>query len=125
MFAEGSIEDNAQAPLHFQDGVPHDWTLQAHWDNAGLLVWSVSPVEPVAALLLDLGPIALADYNATLQGGTAGDHLHGVISARPGPWFDWYRDIIDPALRTPSQVARLKAEVAHQLRVALVGALVG
>lgn len=120
----GSIDDNAEAPVHFQAGVPLDWRLRVHWDNAGILTWSDSPSEPIAALLTDLGPIALADYNAELQGGTPGDHLHAQISTRPGPWFNWYRGVVDPMLRTPAQQATLRATVAAQLRRAVVQALV-
>lgn len=123
MFNEGSIEDNAEAPVHFQDGQPLDWRLRAHWDNAGITTWSDSPVEPIAALLTDLGPIALADLNAELQGGTPGDHLHTQIGTRPGPWFIWYRSVIDPTLRSAPQQATLKAAIAAQLRRALAQAL--
>lgn len=124
MIEEGGIEDNAQAPIHFQAGKPVDWRIEAHWDNAGVTSWSLAPQEPISALLTDLGPIALADYSAELQGATPGAHLHSVIGARTGAWFDWYRGLIDPMVRTPAQTATLKQQVAQSLRRATVQALV-
>ena len=111
----GAVADNAESQVHFQAGVPLDFGLRIHWDAAGILTYQDSPREPIVALLNDLGPIAMADKAAEIQGGTAGDHLHTAIGTRPGPFFDYYRGIIDPLLRTAPQTARLKAVFVERL----------
>ena len=111
----GQVQDNAECPVHFQGGAPVDFRVRVHWGDAGITAWSDSSTEPVDALLQDLGPIAMADLALSHQGGTSGDHLHAQIGTRPGPFFDWYRGVIDPLLRTPAQTARLKAVVVESL----------
>ena len=122
----GNPEINIGGVNHYAGGVLSSWALCVHYGDAGIAVgateipaWSWSPEEPMPALLGDLGPIALADLNQ----GANGAHLFASINARPGAWFDWYRQMVDPQLRTPAQQAEIKEAIRDELLRRLAAAL--
>lgn len=118
----GNPAVDATCPIHFYQGDPSSWALGLHYGDAGIAVgasqitqYDFSPEEPVASLLTDLGPIAMQDYSLQLGGAAAGAYLHSQIASRPGAWFDWYRAMVDPQLRTAAQQVEIQAGVRDAL----------
>lgn len=122
----GNPSVNVGGVNHYSAGVLASWALCLHYGNAGIAVgateisqWDWSPEEPIAALLTDLGPLAVEDLGLAADGA----HVFGVLASRPGSWFDWYRNICDPQQRTAGQLAELKLAIRDELLRRFVDAL--
>lgn len=130
-FNEGDEVADEMHPVHREGGLPKTWMIGLHYGDAGvastatgMLDYDTSPEEPIAALLTDLGPIAMQDYEKELNNSDApGAHLHSQISSRSGAWFNWYNDIVDPSARSATELAELKAAIRDALLGAVADAL--
>lgn len=120
---EGDEVADEMHPVHREAGLPKSFLIGLHYADAGvassasgMMDYDVSPEEPIAALLTDLGPIALQDYEKELNDGDApGAYLHSQVSSRSGAWFSWYNSIVDASARTTAELAELKAAIRDGL----------